>query len=276
MSESLSRRGHVAPTKIDDAPIIAEGGQTLAQMDVLGMVKAASMLAPRDIESVKARVLEEAQYLGAAVGYSWPVKGKTGGIVSGMTIKGAMMLLRNYGKCTVVPRLVSEDSRQWVLEAVVIDFETMVPMSRLFVQRKGQDTGMDDRDRAQDIVFQIGQSKAIRNAILNALPAWLVEGALKAAKAGAKAKIPTDPKAIAKAVAGQVEWLVKRGVSQERVEAVYQKAVADFDADDLVDLAEKVNAMHAGEESAETLFPRDSAEADPKKAADDLFQGETK
>ena len=276
MSEIVKRdRGFVAPHNGDDsAPIVAGGGNTIAQMNVLGMVQSAAMLPARNIESIEAAVKKEAAHLGELAGYSWKVGGKEGGVVSGGTIKLANMLARVWGKCTVVPELVSEDSRQWVLKATFFDYETMAALPRLFIQRKRQETGMRDGERAADLVFQIGQSKAIRNATLNAMPAWLVQMALEEARKGAKKRVVEAnniPAQIAKAVA----VLAAKGISKERIEAVYQKSVDEFDADDLVDLRAKYNAMQSGEESADTLFPRDSAEPPDDetkgKAADSLF-----
>ena len=105
--------------------------------------------------------------------YSWPVKDRRGGRtthIEGPTIKLAMTIARYYGNNFVGVVDTIDMGDRWIMKALFIDQETGFCTSRDFLQRKGQSIGMSDRDREGDIVFQIGQSKAIRNVIVNALP----------------------------------------------------------------------------------------------------------
>ena len=71
-----------------------------------------------------------------------------------------------------------------------MDLETGFTLDRQFRQAKKWTVhGKFDESRKEDIRFQIGQSKAVRNVILNALPSILIDKAMTAAKAGVMAKV---------------------------------------------------------------------------------------
>lgn len=125
---------------------------------------------PRDHE----KVLSELRLL-ASVGadtlyYSIPVKNKDGTAtnIEGPSIKMANMLLSVYGNCGVDVK-VTETSDAWIFAATFVDAEKGHVLRRLYRQRKGQQSLKTDAGRQEDIAFQIGQSKAIRNVVVNAL-----------------------------------------------------------------------------------------------------------
>jgi hypothetical protein len=58
----------------------------------------------------------------------------------------------------------------WVFYARFTDIETGFSMERAYRQRKSQSSIKSrDADRQLDIAYQIGQSKAIRNCVVNSL-----------------------------------------------------------------------------------------------------------
>ena len=72
-------------------------------------------------------------------------------------------------------------------------------MTRPFQQRKGQRGMRTGDDRALDIAFQIGASKAIRNVICNSLQSFADFAYLDAAyrsKASGKPEAPRRPPAL--------------------------------------------------------------------------------
>jgi hypothetical protein len=82
-----------------------------------------------------------------------------------------MLIVRNYGNCAVWADVVAETETHWTFNGYFLDRETGLLSIRSFRQRKFMgERGRFDRDRLEDIVYQIGQSKAIRNAAIKALP----------------------------------------------------------------------------------------------------------
>lgn len=181
-------------------------GNALAALGARGMVRtqtqfqtAIAVQVPRELAKVKRLVVEEATIVGEDFLYSWTVKDKNGkrSTIEGTSIDGAMILARNWGNALLEPSLVEDAPRHWLFEATFIDLENGFTTKRLFRQRKSESHGRFDEDRALDIAFQIGQSKAIRNVVVNAVPAWLEKAGTEAAKASAEKKYEDMPKAIA-------------------------------------------------------------------------------
>lgn len=147
---------------------------------------------PRDLEAVKKRCLAEARMLGEDAYYSWTVKDKnspTGvSLIEGPSIDAAMVLARNWGNCGVPIEVAIDAPKHWILAATFVDLETGFNLTRLFRQRKNQKTGKMDDDRALDIAFQIGQSKAHRNVIVKAMPSWLMREFFETAQGVEEAK----------------------------------------------------------------------------------------
>ena len=175
--------GEIDPGMSSDAGAIVNSGATLAKTQA-GYSTAISVQRPRQRKAIQAAVLEEAELAGEDFFYSWTTKNKDGtrGLVEGLSIEGAMILARNWGNCAIPTELIVDAPQHWILSATFVDLETGFNVPRLFRQRKGQRAGGMDQDRALDIAFQIGQSKAQRNAIDKAMPNWLKEAALDKAK----------------------------------------------------------------------------------------------
>lgn len=137
---------------------------------------------PRILAEVKKRVLQEVELDPGAMFYSWPVKGKGGpSVVKGGSIGLAMSIARNYGNCAI-PVVAEENPTYILFRAAFIDLETGFTIERMFRQRKKQDIGKKyDSDRAEDMTFQIGQSKAIRNVVLKGVPVGILNSAISKA-----------------------------------------------------------------------------------------------
>lgn len=196
-------------------------GKTMQRMQIGQYHTAISVQQPRKLELVQQRVLQEAALLGGDFEYGWEVKDRNapGGKsrIQGVSIDGAMILVRNWGNCVCEVEVVEDAPAHWVLRATFIDLETGYSYPRLYRQRKSQQTGKMDADRALDIAFQIGQSKAQRNAVVKAMPTWLVNAAVDAARKSSVSKYEKDlPGSRKKCVEGfaakkvPVELLVKK------------------------------------------------------------------
>lgn len=133
---------------------------------------------------------------GNAFFYRWEVNdksSKTGkNIVEGPSIDLAMALVGVYGNCRISATPARETPTHIVFAARFIDYEKGVTVERTFQQRKNQSLGMADKDRAADIVYQIGQSKAMRNAVVAALKTLADQG-VEWAKKGIIKRVSDNP-----------------------------------------------------------------------------------
>jgi hypothetical protein len=140
-------------------------------------------------------------------------------------------------------------------------------LARQFRQSKSWKVhGKHDEDRKRDIRFQIGQSKAVRNVILNAIPSGLIDRALEVARDGARAKLQGfidkvdrekgKGQGTVQAVDLVLKGLAKHGAREEAVlrklEVAERKAI---DIDRLLTLRGDLAALDAGECRCEELYP---------------------
>ena len=153
------------------------GGNTM-QRTQTAYTTAVSVQHPRSIAKIANNVFEEARLAGKSFYYRWTAKTKKGPkVIEGPSIDLTMALCRHYGNSAIDVQ-VEETATHFLFKATFIDLESGFSSPRLFRQRKNQGTGMDDADRQEDIVFQIGQSKAIRNAVRNSMAQWMIERAI--------------------------------------------------------------------------------------------------
>lgn len=239
-----------------DAGAIVMAGSALMQTRTQYQ-SAMEIRRPRDMKALKQRAIDEAELAGEDFFYSWTLKSKDGKreLVEGMSIEGAMILARNFGNCAIPTELVQDAPQHWVICATFVDFETGFNVPRLFRQRKSQSTGKMDKERALDIAFQIGQSKAQRNAIDKGMPMWLKNAAMRKAKEAAASKYADvatiAPKAVAK--------FEKLGVKREQLEQKLEVPFEQWKPTDLATLAAILRAIEAGETSVENEFAPEQA-----------------
>lgn len=206
--------------------------------------------------------------------YSWQVwdnQNKRYIDITGPTVKLTNVLAREYGNLLTGIVHVEDQGTHWLLHAAVCDMETGYNYIRPFRQRKGQDTGMKDKDRAEDIVFQIGCSKAIRNAISNALEEWkdymmeecdahLIEWVQKA----------ENQERLQNFIDGTCE---KHGIHIKQIEAVIGRPRAEWTARNKVRVMTELRGVADGLSNPQDLYPSDEdadkvkAEKDAKRAA---------
>jgi hypothetical protein len=166
---------------------------------------------PREIGKIKNTLMEEANMAGERFYYSWRVKTKSGKreTVEGPSIGLARSAARLWGNCAW-GATYTEDEDHYFVDGHFVDLETGFNASRPFRQRKAPDIGKYDQDRKEDIAFQIGVSKAMRNVVLNSLPDWLTEQAREMAK---------------KAVVGGFEIAYK---DEKKWKKLIEKAISEY------------------------------------------------
>lgn len=223
----------------------------------------------------EARILQKIKVLAAAAGDDWyyrfPVKdNKTGrtSYIEGPSIKLANDIARLYGNCEVDCR--AQDFGNVVMfHARFVDLETGYALTRPFQQRKGASRlgGADDA-RREDITFQIGASKSIRNVVVNALQTF-ADFAFEEAKEALVDKIGKD---IEKWRARTVERIGAR-VDIKRVEAVIGRQAKDWLAPDISRVIAMGKAADDGMATWDETFPPlgqvEDAAADQAKQAEE-------
>lgn len=230
------------------------GGANLTQTRTKH-VTAVRVQVPRDLDKIKEDCIKEAQLMGEDFFYAWEQNDKystTGkSLIKGMGIEGALVLARNWSNCTCEIEIVEDAPSFWVLQATFIDFERGFTLPRLFRQRKVERHGKFDAERALDIAFQIGQSKAQRNAIDKAMPQWLVRAAMEAATAAAEKRYEN----VKDAVARFVKYAQRHGIAPQQLEARIGRPFANWNAGDCVLLASVFRAIQQNEISLADAFP---------------------
>lgn len=248
----------------DDMPgmgLIARG-QTLSKVQT-GYQQAISVIQPRKIAIVEKRLMEEARLAGESFYYSW---GRGDDAIEGASIGLALAAARCFGNCAVEPQPVQETEEAWYLPTAFIDIETGFTLVRNFRQSKSWTVhGRHDAQRKEDMRFQIGQSKSIRNVICNAIPKWIIDRAIEMAKSGVRERIEQYIKdnSLAAAQDQVIYSLGKKGVEEHAILAKF--AIADRKAlavEHLIALRGDLYALESGADRVEELFP--AMGADPK------------
>ena len=250
-------------------------GQPVQQMQGRFM-GAVAVQRPRSLPTVIRRMEEEATLSGESFYYGWSAGGEK---IEGPSVKLANAAARCWGNCSVELRPVQETSDAWIFTAAFVDYETGFTIERQFRQaKKWQVYGKLDDARKEDVRFQIGQSKAIRNVILNAMPAGLIDRAMEVAKEGARAKLQKfidvidakegKGKGIVQAVDMVLKGLAKHGAKEDAVlrklDIAERKAI---DIDRLLILRGDLAALDSGEARADELYPATATEKLTEKLA---------
>lgn len=213
---------------------------------------------PRNLDAVEKRVIDEAARMGEDFIYSWRQKdkhskeadGKT--TIEGLSIDGAMVLVRNWGNCALPTEIVDETPTHYIIKATFIDLETGFTFPRLYRQRKsGGPGGSMGDDRKEDIAFSIGQSKCQRNAVDKAIPAWLRNKAIDAAKSNAAKKYAN----VAEHMPKVLEYAAAAGVSQAQLEAFVGSPTIAWTPYDILALRLVFRSIHDKETTWAEEFP---------------------
>ena len=263
--------------------------QSSGQMQVKARYTTAMVVQERrSLRVVEARLKDEASLLGAAAYYSWKGEGDSkSGLVEGGSIDLAMVVARAWGNCVTDQSDVIETPEAWFFDAYFIDLETGYTTNRKFRQsRKHLVYGKMDEARKEQIRFEIGQSKAIRNVTLKAMPKWLINMAIEYAKQGVKLGIQRyiNEHGIQAARTIILKRLSQYHVNEAMVlEKMDRETIQGLTIEDLVILQGDVKALENGEETVGSIFGSDqgTATAQPhqsrtEQAKEQLKQRQTK
>lgn len=238
---------------------VAQGG-ALSISD--GVITAQKVEVKRDLSKVVQDIKVSAAVGGENWYYGWNVTKKDGTKerVEGPSIKCALNVVRIFGNCQVDTR-VMDNGAHWIIYARFVDYETGFSLTRPFQQRKNQQTIKGDADRALDIAFQIGVSKAIRNVVCNALEMWTDLG-FEEAKKSLVEKIGRNLEAYKQRVSKR---LVELDVTVKRVEIILGRPFNDWTAPDVAKVIAQIKAINDGMATIDETWPPE-APAEPNRS----------
>lgn len=225
--------------------------------------QAQRVAAPRNLSMVMGRLKALAAAAGKNYVYGWEVNDKANNRktwIEGPTIKLANDLAREYGNCMVDVR-VRDEGANWNFYGRFMDLETGYTLVRAYQQRKGQKTGMKDDQRALDMVFQIGQSKCIRNVVINALQS-LADFCVQEAKGALLGRVQKNPDAARQWI---VKTLAELNIDQKRVSSIYGRTADHWTVPDMVRIYTEIQTIQDGMMDANDVYPMPQA-AEPAAA----------
>lgn len=207
----------------------------------MGAVRVANK---RQIPAVMHQIEQLAQIFGGGWEYQIPFKNKRKGtteLVKGPTVGCAKAVARCYGNCTTGVSDVREVGNAWVFDGVFIDIESGFQLIRPFRQRKSANIGGygGDQDRAEDIMFQIGASKATRNVVTNAI-GDLVDRGVEMAKNALTARIAKNRPDVLERIRSRFE---EYGIDEAKVRKFYHRSKLEDCSD--AELAQVIKALQA-------------------------------
>lgn len=224
-------------------------------------VSAMQVLKPRNMEAVEKSILRQAAIVGVKAMYGW---GAGKGRVEGVSIRMAMIIFNSFGNMTVVAEPVQETPDAWIFTHYIVDLETGSSAPRQWRESKRSVVdGNMDKERKDAIRFNRGQSKNIRNVIVNRTPHWLIQKVLEEAKRGARDLLAKyiEKNGIAAAQSYAMDQFKRHGVTEAQIlEKMGKAELKGLDIEDLVLLSADLHAIDSGEEHASTLFPPKEAE----------------
>lgn len=246
--------GEALPAERYTYPVASPASGPATDRALAQIVTAQRVAVKRRQDEIRRSVALAAQAAGSDFFYRWEVNNRRTGskdIVEGISIIGTMAVARIYGNCAVRCIVANETPTHWTMAAEFVDYETGFTLVRQFQQRKNQNTGMKDADRAADLVFQIAQSKATRNVIRASL-GDLCDFAMEEAKRGLLAVIEKDP---AKAKQGCIKLASKLGISGARIERQIGRPLANWTIHDIAACAARLRSIEDNFATADDLFP---------------------
>ena len=245
--------GEIIPLENRSLPVSASFTDTI--------VTAQNVAVKRDIQGFLIRMKALAQMAGDQYRYTFPVKSKDGSkkAVEGGSIKLANDLAREYGNCLVDVRVVDGGS-DWVFYARFVDYETGFAMTRPFRQRRNQTSMKGDTERALDIAYQIGASKAIRNVVLNALQTYadIVEAEAKNSLVNSIGrKLPEWKERIK-------QRCIEHGFDLSRIERLSTNPIDKWVAGDVARVVSELASVIDGMATFDDIYPPEEKKVEPE------------
>lgn len=256
---------------------VAGSGMMMQKVgDLFGSVTTAQpVIAKRDVKALMQTLRVLAETFGDDYIYSWRVNdknskegdGKT--TIEGHTINLTNDLAREFGNNILDIREV-EGPQHWVFYGRFTDLQTGSTLTRAFRQRKNALAGNYENDRKLDMAYQIGQSKCLRNVVVNALRSY-ADFMFKIAKGALVKKIQEDPEFYLERI---TKGLTMYKITLGAAEGVVGRPKKEWDARDIAKVFSALKAVAEGLADPREAFP-DSAPVNVPNPEDDDQDDET-
>lgn len=246
------RLDEFAATKTIEGQVLTSAVMTHAAPPSL-VHGAQKVMVARDEAKVLQRIRTLAQAAGDAWYYRIPYKDRRTGTttyVEGPSIKLANDVARLYGNCDVDEWVSSEGLDYWEFSSRFIDLESGYSLTRVFRQRKNAASVGKDEARNLEIAFAIGASKAIRNAVTNALQTFS-DYAYEEARGALVNTIGKDIERWRKETSERIGKMT----DLKRVEALVGRPVREWLASDIAQIAALGKTIKDGMASVDDCFP---------------------
>lgn len=252
MNDRTAALDEFASQTVVEGQVLAPANVTHAPPPAL-VHGAQKVIVARDEGKVLQRIRTLAHAAGDAWYYRIPFKDRRTGkttYVEGPSIKLANDVARLYGNCDVDEWVSGEGLDYWEFTARFIDLESGYSLTRVFRQRKNAAAVGNDAARNAEIGFAIGASKAIRNAVTNALQTF-ADYAYEEARNALVMQVGKDIERWRKEVSERIGAIV----DIKRVEAVIGRPVKEWLAPDIATVAAMGKTIKDGMASVDDSFP---------------------
>ena len=251
MSNSFMSDSMPAITGIGVGDLPATQGSTMVQTMNTNM-GAVRVQVKRNLPEVLKEIEQHAEVFGDTWEYALPFRRFDKetekwitDYVTGPTVKCVQDVCRIYGNCSLGVTRVDDEADAWWIYSTFLDVQSGYQYTRAYRQRKDQKTGMEKKDpgRHQDMLFQVGVSKSLRNAGNNAL-AGLVERGLEFMRKRIIGRIEQNPE-------GCKNWIVENlghfDIPLKQVETFFREKLNDMPAKRLAVVVRTIQGMIDGQ-----------------------------
>lgn len=229
--------------------------RTRAESEMASFARLAREGGERDRKRILTLAWAEGKALGARAYYRLPFRGKGGGTtyVEGPTIQLTDALVNVWGDIAIQLEESQLDGEQLRLTVRVVDLRsgTMQERPHFYTLSKPPAKFRDNAEsssRWMAMQAQAAVSKAIRTTVVHALPDWLIQTALRAARDASR--VEASPERIEKAV----QFWAEQGVTLEQLVELVGDAPDRWSSDDLTNLRDLGRAVKAGDATIEEAF----------------------
>ena len=228
-----------------------------------GVITAQRVVVPRSLEKVRATMRTLCAMNGEQYIYSWQVNDRKNNRkvqIEGATIKLANDLARTWGNNQLDIRVFDDGPTHWMMYGRFVDLETGFSLTRPFRQRHEINMNMrgDNADRQEDMAFQIGVSKCLRNVVVNGLSTE-ASFSVDQAKKGLVSWVEQNPE---RAVEYIKSMISEHSIPLLAVESIVGIKMGDWSPRDTAGVVMQMRSVSEGMITAAELFPTaDEAQA---------------
>ena len=223
-----------------------------------GVITAQRVVVPRSLEKVRATMRTLCAMNGEQYIYSWPVNDRKNNRkvqIEGATIKLANDLARTWGNNQLDIRVFDDGPTHWMMYGRFVDLETGFSLTRPFRQRHEINMNMrgDNADRQEDMAFQIGVSKCLRNVVVNGLSTE-ASFSVDQAKKGLVSWVQQNPE---RAIEYIKSMTSEHAIPLLAVESIVGIKMGDWSPRDTAGVVMQMRSISEGMITAAELFPTD-------------------